>query len=82
MSIGQAEDYRYYWQADWRLETPTWLDKEDNNWKGNYYVKYWDRDWQNIIFGNDDAYLKKVIDAGFDGVYLDLVDAFEYFEEY
>ena len=81
MSIGQAEDYRYYWQTDWLGGDPTWLGIEDDNWQGNYYVKYWDGDWKNIIFGNDDAYLDKIIDAGFDGVYLDLVDAFEYFEE-
>ena len=81
MSIGQAEDYRYYWQTDWLGGDPTWLGIEDDNWQGNYYVKYWDGDWKNIIFGNDDAYLDKIIDAGFDGVYLDLVDAFEFFEE-
>jgi cysteinyl-tRNA synthetase len=44
-------------------------------------VRYWDKTWQNIIYGNNDTYLKKIIDAGFDGVYLDVVDAFEYFEE-
>ena len=81
MSIGQAEDYRYYWQVDWRVGNPSWLDKEDPNWAGNYYIKYWDADWQTIIFGNDNSYLQKIIDAGFDGVYLDLVDAYEYFEE-
>lgn len=35
--------------------------------------------WQAIIYGNDNSYLKKIIDAGFDGVYLDIIDAFEYF---
>ena len=28
-----------------------------------------------------DSYLQKIIQAGFDGVYLDIVDAFEYFED-
>jgi len=31
--------------------------------------------------GNSEAYLKKTLDAGFDGVYLDIIDAFEYYEE-
>jgi len=37
-------------------------------------------EWQDIIFDNENSYLKKIIDAGFDGFYLDIIDAFEYFE--
>ena len=81
MSIGEAEDYRYYWQSDWKRNEPEWLDKENPNWKGNYKVWYWHADWQAIIFGNDSSYLKKILDAGFDGVYLDIIDAFEYYDE-
>ncbi len=81
MSIGEAEDYRYYWQNDWKDNPPSWLCEENPNWEGNYKVKYWQKGWQDIIFGNDNSYLKKIIDANFDGVYLDIIDAFEYFEE-
>jgi cysteinyl-tRNA synthetase len=80
MSIGEAEDYRYYWQADWSSHKPSWLGTENPDWPRNYKVKYWDKNWQNIIFGNDQSYLKKILDAHFDGVYLDMVDAFENFE--
>lgn len=80
MSIGEAEDYRYYWQADWTVGNPSFIEKEDPNWQGNYFVRYWDTEWQNIIFGNDTSYLKRILDAGFDGVYLDIIDAFEQFE--
>ncbi|MBN1498768.1 MAG: endo alpha-1,4 polygalactosaminidase [Spirochaetes bacterium] len=80
MSIGEAEDYRYYWQASWVTNPPSWLCEEDPSWPGNFTVRYWVEDWQNIIFGNDSSYLKKILDAGFDGVYLDIIDAFEYFE--
>lgn len=80
MSIGEAENYRYYWKSDWRTGNPSFIEKEDPNWPGNYYVRYWDANWQKIIFGNDDSYLKKIIDAGFDGVYLDIIDAYEQFE--
>jgi len=80
MSIGEAEDYRYYWQSSWDTNPPVWLDEENPDWPGNYKVKYWYTDWQDIIFGNDASYLKKIIDAGFDGVYLDIIDAFEYYE--
>ncbi|MCX5769013.1 MAG: hypothetical protein NTZ09_01885 [Candidatus Hydrogenedentes bacterium] len=36
---------------------------------------------RNGILGGPDAYLDRIITAGFDGVYLDIIDAFEYFEE-
>ena len=81
MSIGEAEDYRYYWQSAWDTEKPAWMAGENPNWPGNYKVRYWDENWQDIIFGNDSSYLKMIIDAGFDGVYLDIIDAYEYFEE-
>lgn len=81
MSIGEAEDYRYYWKDEWNQNPPNWLVGENPDWSGNYKVKYWDKDWQNIIYGNDDSYLKKILNSGFDGVYLDIVDAFQYFED-
>lgn len=80
MSIGEAEDYRYYWKDDWKNNPPNWLEQENPNWKGNYKVRYWNQEWQSIIFGSDNSYLDMIIDAGFDGVYLDIIDAFEYFE--
>lgn len=81
MSIGEAEDYRYYWQESWTQDPPDWLEEENPDWEGNYKVQYWDNNWQDIIFGNDGSYLKKILNAGFDGVYLDIIDAFEYFED-
>ena len=81
MSIGEAEDYRYYWQAAWETVPPSWLVEENPEWAGNYKVRYWDKNWQKVIYGNDDSYLKKIFNAGFDGVYLDIIDAYEYFED-
>jgi cysteinyl-tRNA synthetase len=80
MSIGEAEDYRYYWQTSWNTNKPSWLDAVNPAWPGNYKVKYWNTEWQDIIYGNDNSYLKKILNADFDGVYLDIIDAFEYYE--
>lgn len=80
ISIGEAENYRYYWKDDWKKNKPSWLDTENPDWPGNFKVKYWDPGWQQIIFGNDNAYIKRIADAGFDGAYLDIIDAFEFFE--
>lgn len=80
MSIGEAENYRYYWQNTWKTRKPTWLAAENPVWKGNYKVRYWMPEWQHIIYGTDDSYLNRILAADFDGVYLDIIDAFEYFE--
>ncbi len=80
MSIGEAEDYRYYWQSGWAVGNPPFIVEEDPDWEGNYYVQYWNADWQSVIFGNDASYTKKIINSHFDGAYLDIIDAYEFFE--
>jgi len=80
MSIGEAEEYRYYWNENWSEGSPEWLEKENPQWDGNYKVRYWNKNWQDIIFGTESSYVKKILDAGFDGAYLDIVDAYEYYE--
>jgi cysteinyl-tRNA synthetase, unknown class len=80
LSIGEAEDYRYYWKDEWKSDPPSWMKEENPDWEGNYKVEYWDPGWQDIIYGSSDSYLDKIMDKGFDGVYLDIIDAFEYFE--
>jgi cysteinyl-tRNA synthetase, unknown class len=80
LSIGEAEDYRYYWRSAWANNPPSWLVEENPDWPGNYKVAYWVKSWQNIIYGYNTSYLKKITDASFDGVYLDIIDAYEYFE--
>lgn len=80
MSIGEAEDYRFYWRQDWRPGNPAWLLPVNPEWSGNYPVEYWQPEWKRILYGSPDAYLDKIIDAGYDGVYLDIIDAFEHFE--
>ena len=82
LSIGEAEDYRYYFDPGWVYpfggqpngSAPCWLARTNPDWAGNYKVQYWSDAWQRIILG----YLDRIIDDGFDGVYLDIVDAFEY----
>ena len=83
ISIGEAEDYRPYWRKEWGSKgkltaaAPSWLGAENAEWKGNYRVKYWNADWQkHILAAIDDAMTR-----GFDGVYLDIVDGFETFEQ-
>jgi cysteinyl-tRNA synthetase len=78
LSIGEAETYRYYWKWYWRwfFSAPDWRGRQNTEWRGNYGVRYWQEDWQKIIFSGDDSYLERIIKAGFDGVYLDKVDEY------
>lgn len=79
MSIGEAETYRYYWDETWTPGNPEWIVEENPNWPENYKVEYWNKEWKKVIYGTESSYLQKILDSGFDGVYLDIIDGFEYF---
>ena len=81
LSIGEAEDYRPYWNPSWKRIPPPWLEKENEDWPGNYKVRYWMEEWQKILLGGEGSCLDRIVEAGFDGVVLDIIDAFYYFEE-
>ncbi|MCB0602028.1 MAG: endo alpha-1,4 polygalactosaminidase [Saprospiraceae bacterium] len=76
VNIGAAENYRYYWQSDWKRGKPSWLKKNYPGYPDEIYVEFWNEAWKEILFGNGDAYLDRIIDAGFDGAYLDNVEAY------
>ncbi|MBI2444995.1 endo alpha-1,4 polygalactosaminidase [Candidatus Micrarchaeota archaeon] len=84
MSIGEAENYRYYWKTGWTTGNPAWLGRPNSAWSQggsiNAKVRYWDPQWQAVILG-DGGYLDQIVGLGFDGVYLDIVDAYEYWSD-
>jgi cysteinyl-tRNA synthetase, unknown class len=92
MSVGEAENYRYYWWSHWNTSPPHWLGAENPNWPGNFPVQFWHPSWARIVVDPLPStldrliesrlpwykpYLDRVIEAGFDGVYLDRVDVYE-----
>ena len=81
MSVGEAADYRPYWREEWNAERPHWLAEPNPEWPGSYKARYWTKEWKEILYGSPDAYLDKIIDAGFDGAFLDVMDAWQYFKE-
>ena len=81
VSIGEAEDYRFYWDDAWKGHQPKWLLPENKEWKGNYPVCFWEPGWQSVICGSPGAYLDRIMALGFDGVYLDKCDVFEDLQE-
>jgi cysteinyl-tRNA synthetase len=78
LSIGEAEDYRFYWQSGWETGSPSFIGQENPDWPGNYKVEYWVPGWWDQALA---PYLERILSAGFDGVYLDIVDAYYYWGE-
>ncbi|MEQ1653722.1 MAG: endo alpha-1,4 polygalactosaminidase [Hyphomicrobium sp.] len=88
LSIGESEDYRPdYFNSEYMTEdAPDWLLKENDRWKGNRLIRFCEEGWQRTILGDDDGRnvynsldpspLYKLIELGFDGVYLDRVDVY------
>jgi len=83
VDIGQAEDYRDYWDTSWVAPTtcangdPEWLLAPDGDgWSGNYVVAYWDPAWKQQWLG-DDGIVAELATMGFDGIYLDWVEAWD-----
>lgn len=78
LSIGEAEDYRFYWDTPaFQAIADDVLASVNPEFDDNYKVKYWLESWQDVIFD----YVDRIIDAGFNGLYLDIIDGFEYWEE-
>lgn len=76
-SIGEAESYRFYWRSDWvGDDVPGWYVAENCAWPRNFMVRYWHDGWKDIIYRSKRSFLQRIIDVGFDGVYLDRVDVF------
>ena len=78
-SVGEAETYRYYWKPEWTKSKPSWVGKENKQWRENFLVQYWSPTWQSIIYGNPESFADRVLNSGFDGFYIDRVDAYYYF---
>ncbi len=79
IDIGEAEEYRYYWKPGWKIGNPEWITGDDpDGWEENYPVKYWRQEWKDIVFGNDSAMVDRILEDGYDGIYLDWVEAYEF----
>lgn len=73
LSIGEAENYRSYWQnGDWDTTPPSFLLSENPAWEGNYNVKFWDAAWQGIMTDR----ITELVHQGYNGAFLDVVDCY------
>ncbi|MBT5856521.1 hypothetical protein HOH87_07825 [bacterium] len=73
LDIGTISDQYYYWDSAWDTTPESWIGASIIG-TDRYRTHYWNADWQTILFGNDSSFMKKILDAGFDGVLLDNLD--------
>ena len=84
VDIGQAEEWRSYFADDWvapslfRGGAPDFMvGRDPYGWAGNYPVAYWDPRWKEIMIYGAGSVLETILDLGFDGVYMDWVEAYD-----
>ncbi len=59
----------------WKRGNPSFLASQDpDGWSGFYPVAYWDKRWKDIWVGPN-SIISELTKLGFDGVYLDWVEA-------
>ena len=80
VNIAAAASDAYYWKAGWREGSPKWVSAPTPVNPDQYFVEYWQPEWQQIIFGNPNSYLYGIIAQGFDGVILGGIDNYLFYE--
>ncbi len=74
LSIGEAEGYRSYFPE---IASSALIIKENPEWSDNFPVKYWEPQWFLIL----QKYTRQIVGKGFDGLFFDVVDAWEPYRE-
>ncbi len=89
LSIGEASEFRDHWDTAWTKngkaggaltsDAPDWLGPTNQDWPESRKVRFWDDEWQEIVFNDaGTGWLDQIVDQGFDAAYLDIVDAYYY----
>ncbi len=77
VNLGMAEEWRSYWKERWRRSPPRWIAEKSREWSGEYVVMFWHPAWRRILR----RVLKSIEREGYDGILLDNIDVYEYWEE-
>ncbi len=77
LPVGKAYDWRWYWQKDWQAGSPPFLFAPVPEDPGSFITDISDPKWKELV----GKYLAGIVDLGFDGVVLDDMDTYLWFEE-
>jgi cysteinyl-tRNA synthetase, unknown class len=74
LAVGEAQRSEWYWDPAWDAAPPAWVIGQNPYWANNVYTELASPEWQAIVTATVD----RIIDQGFDGAFLDVVDAYWY----
>lgn len=77
LPLGKAQDWRWYWQKGWEAGDPPFLFAPDHDDPGSFVTDLADPKWKEML----GKYLAGIMELGFDGVVLDDLDTYLWFEE-
>jgi cysteinyl-tRNA synthetase len=79
LPLGELSDFRFYWQDDWRVGSPSFIGPPNPDWPGAYKSLYWhDGFYEKVI----EPSLDRILAAGFDGVWADTADSYWFWYEH
>jgi len=80
MDVGTAATYRFYWKPGWQSGAPRWITAPYPTDPDRYFVEYWRPEWHKIMYGDASSFTFGLLAQGYDGVVIETVEAYRYFE--
>lgn len=77
LPVGKAYDWRWYWKKGWEAGNPSFLFAPDGDDPGSFVTDLADPQWRELL----GKYLVGIMDLGFDGVVLDDLDTYLWYED-
>ncbi len=77
LPIGRAFDTQWYWQKGWAVGNPPFLYAPDSSQPGAYIADLANPQWKELL----GKYIAGIMAVGFDGVMLDDLDTYLWFED-
>ncbi|MDD4734741.1 MAG: endo alpha-1,4 polygalactosaminidase [Kiritimatiellae bacterium] len=71
LSVGEAEDFRMYWQG---IRNKSWVLGSNPDWAGDHLVDVRSKEWRRLV---TDEVAPRLMAAGYDGFMLDTLDTAE-----
>ena len=76
----RARERRAAPQDGWAEGSPPFINAPHRGDPDRYHVEYWQPEWKKLIAGDTNSYLYGIIRQGFDGVLIDGLDAYKFFD--